>query len=292
MTENKIDFKTITLGEWLTYWFDTYKKPYLADTSNRNIEQMMRLHTPDWLKVKQLNTITVFDIDNALAVFPACRTRTYVRQTWHSAFEKAEKLGLIQRNVVTLSESVKYKKERGKALTIAEQNKFLNDIKGKRVEYLMQFYLHTGLRRAEATDLKWTDIDENANVIHVQGTKTECSNRDIPLTNDIKQILEAQRRQTENEKGTRFESKKPEYIFDYSPNYLSQLFKKLCPNHHLHDLRHTYVTRCAESGINISACQAFVGHSSPQMTLGIYTHVLDNFKRNEAEKFSLNPLST
>lgn len=98
-----------------------------------------------------------------------------------------------------------------------------------------------------------------------------------------------QRKQTDMEKGTRYQSKHLEKVFDFSPNYISQAFKKICPAHHLHDLRHTYITRCAECGISISVCQQVVGHSTPQMTMNVYTHVFDDFKRREMAKFTLTP---
>lgn len=289
MTHKKPNFKKITLGEWLALWYDTYKKPYLKPYSLRNIEQMIRIHTPDWLKALPLAKITLFDIDKALSQISLGRTYIYARQVWHSAFLKAEKLGIIEKNVLTLTDPVRYTKKRGKALTIVQQQEFIKALDGKRVKWLMLFYLYTGVRRAEATALEWADIDEAERLILIKGTKTADSYRHILLTDEVKAILDEQRKQIERERGTKYESKHPEKVFDYSPSYISQVFKKICPTHHLHDLRHTYITRCAECGINVNVCQQLVGHSTPQMTMGIYTHVFDDFKRREALKFTINP---
>ena len=49
------------------------------------------------------------------------------------------------------------------------------------------------------------------------------------------------------------------------------------------------VTRCAECGINVNVCQQLVGHSTANMTLNVYTHVMDNFKRKEALKYDVIP---
>ena len=287
--DTKVDFENATLGEWLTFWYDTYKKPKLKENSLRNIEQQIRLHTPEWLKNMQLKAIKVFHIDKALLSVSGQRTRKYAKQVWHNAFKKAQQLEIIEKNVVMLAEDVKYKKVKSKALTISEQKQFIERLEGKRVKWLMLFYLFTGVRRTEAATLTWSDINMEEGLILIRGTKTEDSYRNILLTEDIKSILEGQRNQIEDEKGTRYQSKNPEKVFDYSPSYISQAFKKLCPNHHLHDLRHTYVTRCCECGMNINVCQQLVGHSTPQMTLEIYTHIFDDFKRKEALKFSINP---
>ena len=153
----------------------------------------------------------------------------------------------------------------------------------------MLFYLYTGVRRTEALTLLWSDIDQSERLILIRGTKTDGSYRHILLTDEVEYILNEQKKQSEREIGSRYEAKDPEKVFNYSGSYVSQAFKKLCPKHRLHDLRHTYITRCAECGVNVNVCQQLVGHSSANMTMNVYTHVFDDFKRKEALKFSINP---
>ncbi len=281
--------KKTSFGEWLTFWFETYKKPVLAWRSLRNIEQVIRIHTPEWLKAIPVSKLTIFDIDRALSEKKINRTYIYIRQVWHAALFKACRAGLIDKNPVDLCERVRYNKKRSKALTIAEQRDFIERLEGKRIRWLMLFYLHTGVRRTEALTLEWRDVHEADSVILIRGTKTAESLRYILLTDDIKAILEGQRKQIEKEVGTKYESKNKELVFDYSPNYISQAFRKVCPEHHLHELRHTFITRCCESGINVNVCQQLVGHKSADMTVNVYTHVLDDFKKREAAKFTLFP---
>lgn len=276
----------MTFGEWLNLWFEVYKKPILQPNSIRNIDQMIRLHTPDWLKRLSLSYITPFDVDKALSVIPIGRTRSYVRQVWFSAFSKAYKLGYVPRNIMELADPVKYRKQSGKALTISEQRQFLKNIHGKRFEWLMLFYLYTGVRRNEALTLTWQDIDFEENLILIRGTKTLDSFRHIILTEPVRLILSEQRKQNQR---TKRNFKSEETVFPFSCEQVSRLFKSVCPAHHLHDLRHTYITRCAESGVNVNVCQQLVGHKTADMTLNVYTHVMDEFKRKEALKFSIFP---
>lgn len=286
-------YRDMTLGEWLSFWYATYKQPYLRPYSLRNIEQMIRLHTPAWLKEMRLADISVLDFDKALSELPNGRTRRYARQTWHAAFGKAARLGIVDRNVVELTDAVKYRKERGKALTVKERWDFLQAIKGTRLEWLMRFYLMTGVRRAEALALEWSDIDEQEGLILIRGTKTEGSYRTILLTDEIKQVLAEQRKQNAADRQRRgrgvFHVCSAERVFPFSAEYVSRAFKQFCPTHHLHDLRHTYITLCAESGVNVRVCQQLVGHSTAAMTLNVYTHVMDDYKRKEAAKFMLFP---
>lgn len=249
----------------------------------RNIEQQIRLHTPLWLKEKRLNDITLFDIDKALLPIPLGRTRKYTRQVWHSAFRKAQQLGILNNNVLTLTDDIRYKQQKSKALTVAEQKKFLEVLEGNRYKNVMLFYLHTGVRRAEALSLEWTDIDIERKLILIKGTKTDESYRHILLTDEVQNILEEQRKQNTSEgiTGNR--------VFPYGLAQISRQFKKFCPNHHLHDLRHTFITRCAECGVNVAVCQQLVGHSTADMTMNVYMHVMDEFKRKEALKFNIFP---
>lgn len=280
---NNIDYDNITLGEWLMLWYETYKQPNLKPYSLRNIEQQIRLHTPVWLKNKPIKEIRLFDIDRALAEIANGRTKVYTKQVWHNAFEKAQKLGIIENNVMLLVDKIKYKKKKSKALNQEEQALFIQKLENRRFKWIMLFYLHTGVRRAEALSLEWSDIDETCNLILIKGTKTEDSFRYIILTEEVRQILKEQLKQNKKEK---IQGNK---VFPYSNQQVSKNFKLVCPNHHLHDLRHTYITRCAECGVNPTVTQQLVGHSSIDMTMNVYTHVFDDFKRKEALKFTLTP---
>ena len=281
---DKAAFETITFGAWLIYWFETFKKPIIKPNSARNIEQMIRLHTPEELKEKRVAELTIFDIDKALAKIPVSRTYVYVRQVWHSALVKACRYGIIRQNPVDLCERVKYKKNKGKALTYEEQRELINRLEKSRYKWLILFYMYTGTRRNEAIALEWNDINRTEKLIQIKGTKTETSARNILLTDEVETILNGQKKQNE-ERGI-----KGRRVFPYSAQQASRHFKTLCPNHHLHELRHTFITRCAESGVNVNVCQQLVGHASADMTINVYTHVMDEFKRKEAAKFSLFPI--
>lgn len=51
-----------------------------------------------------------------------------------------------------------------------------------------------------------------------------------------------------------------------------------------HSLRHTYGTRCIESGMQPVVVQKLMGHTDIQVTLNTYTSVFDEFKAKEVEK--------
>lgn len=263
----------MTLKKWLTVWYDTFKVPKLSDNSLRNIESTVRLHIPNTLKYKELSDITSFDVELLLSSIGGCRTAVYVRQILYDAFSHAYKYGFVSKNVMLCVSKVRYKKSASCSLTIQEQEDFLSSVEDSKYEKLFKFYLYTGCRCSEALTLKRGDIDFVAKTILIRGTKNYSSYRTIPLTPILESLM-------------------LEYvdvpmitpIFPYSREIVSRTFKRFCPNHHLHDLRHTFITRCAEQGVNISVCQQIVGHSTSSLTLDIYTHVVDEFKRREFNK--------
>ena len=282
-----------TLCEWLEEWFEVYKKPNLSANSLRNIGQVLRLYIPDELKGRKLTDISAHDVEKLLAAIPYPRSRVYARQVLFSAFDKAFKLDFVSRNIMLAVERVRYRKQHGKSLTMEEQRFFMERLETSRYKWLMLFYMLTGVRRTEALTLEWQDINPEERLIHIKGTKTEGSDREILLTEEVAEVLEGQRKQNDREKEARKRGRyhwAPESIvFPFAAQQVSREFKKLCPNHHLHELRHTYITRCAESGVNITVCQQLVGHATADMTLNVYTHVMDEFKRKEAAKFRLFP---
>ena len=67
---------------------------------------------------------------------------------------------------------------------------------------------------------------------------------------------------------------------------LTKDFKKIVPNHKLHDLRHTFATRCIENGIPMKVVQQWLGHSDYQTTANIYTDILSDFELKQIYKMN------
>lgn len=247
----------MTMIEWLCEWLDIYKTPYLTRGSVERLEGIIRLHVPAWLKVRELENIRALDVDRAVSACKAPRTRKYLYFTLRNALRKAYCVDLIQTDITTKMESVRYRAKTGRALTVTEQARFLEKAKDSKYINLFKFYLLTGVRRSEALNLQWSDIDLELRQIHIKGTKTESSDRIVYILPELADALEEQRKAT----GT------GALVFPYDKTNVSHAFHRLCPDHHLHDLRHTFVTRCAESGININVAQQLAGHSDISTTV-------------------------
>ena len=259
-------------GTWLNDWINTYKKPYIK--SYDKIRLNVRLHIPESIKKTEIERLTGLEIQKALNAVKHSRTRLDIYNIYHGSLTLAYKLGFIQKNVAELLIKPKHQRQVGSALTKEELNDFLQAIQKTRYKYFYTFCLYTGCRRSEALSLKWEDVNFSAKTIHIHGTKTATSDKVIPLFPDCEKLLQSL-------------PKKDKKIFHHYPNRVTRDFKKYCPTHKLHDLRHTFATRCLECGINIKVVQKWLGHSRLDTTASIYTHVQEDFVQREAEKFSL-----
>ena len=68
-------------------------------------------------------------------------------------------------------------------------------------------------------------------------------------------------------------------------NTVATRMKRLFSNHHPHELRHTFITRCKECGVQSEVVSIWAGHSlSGTITTTVYTHYSDEFQLKEAEK--------
>jgi integrase len=155
----------------------------------------------------------------------------------------------------------------------------------------IQFLAHTGLRRSEAMDLKWTDIDDSGGFIHVRQSKNGKS-RMVPLE---KPALEA----------IRFMSRSHLHVFSkpeggqYNRRYLLKPLKraakvaKLNKRIDLHTLRHSYGSNKIRQGWGLKKVSMILGHSDITITSKVYTHLLDgDLKVRDDFTFDFNTSST
>ncbi|MGL4742678.1 MAG: tyrosine-type recombinase/integrase [Sarcina sp.] len=202
--------------------------------------------------------------------------------------------------------------------SLDEQFRFIAAIKGHDLETLYLTALNTGLRQGELFALQWSDLDFESNLITVnksvkgithvsnkgresseviiQTTKTEKSNRYVPMPQFLKNkllehkiIIEEQKKNMSNlytDLDLVFPNKFGKYL---NPSNVRKRFKKILNQNNLkdikfHDLRHTFATRLFEVGEEPKVIQELLGHSNISLTLDTYTHVLDKLKVKAVSK--------
>lgn len=204
--------------------------------------------------------------------------------------------------------------EKVRAFTVDEQNRlFLALTKYKapknRNDYHLQLLiaLYTGMRMGEINGLKKSDIDFKNNVIHIRrtvtrgidydtiisnSTKTDAGVRDIPLNPYAKKfLLEAVKNAKPNKNNLLFSdinSGRP-----ISTSQVNSAFKRICEKAnieieggvHQHMLRHTFATRCIESGVPAEVLQKWLGHTDISTTVNTYCDVFSKMHDSAIEQF-------
>lgn len=205
-----------------------------------------------------------------------------------------------------------------KALSQEDQQAFFRCSAGTFYDNLFRVAVSTGLRPGELFALKEENIDWDNKVIHVEKTllyqklegdtgktfhegdpKTKTSRRTIPMN---KYCEDALRQQLILHNIAINSSPKPketltDYIFctRYGTPMCAQIYsdaiKRIvteinCTRDPLdamevfsgHCFRHTFATRCFEAGVAPKTVQAYLGHASLNMTMDLYTSVMERKK--------------
>lgn len=264
------------VGDWIEYWLRVYKKPRLKKNSYGPLEVAFRLHITSEFKAMKLKKVKLEDAEEMLSEVCTGRLREDVFSVLKNSFRKAAELKLIKVDPFVKLKGYKNKRDKGRALTDNEILYFLKNIEFHKMEELFLFYLYTGVRKCEALNVRWVDVDFNTNFIHIRGTKTDNSDRLVPIISELREILFYMKRQGE-------------YLFPFKPDNVYRNFKKIFPNHRLHDLRHTFATKAIQSGISLPVLSKVLGHGDINVTM-IYAHVMSNHEQIETQKFSLKPL--
>ena len=198
-----------------------------------------------------------------------------------------------------------------RALTFEEErlfteyllNKDISECKYKNV-YLIQMFM--GLRVSEVLALTMHDVDLKAKRIYVkrtlskdetghtimgQTTKTYAGQRAVPipdfLMDNIMEQMQIADNQLNNDDKLLFKPDDRQYTERENVNTeLKRLLKRHFDINDIttHSLRHTFGTRCIESGMQPIVVQKLMGHTDITVTLNTYTSVFDEFKQKEIDK--------
>lgn len=153
--------------------------------------------------------------------------------------------------------------------------------------------LNTGLRIGEVCALRWEDIDTTTGTLHVCHTieriytitentkhtellistpKTPNSLREIPLSQNLLRLIKPFRKVVNPQFYVLTNSPKPTEPRTYR-NYYRHLLNSLnIPFIKFHGLRHSFATRCIESGCDSKTVSILLGHANISTTLNLYVH--------------------
>lgn len=236
---------------------------------------------------KPLLDYTSAEIEEFLYSIPETRKRQIMQGFLNNIFKRAVNKSIVKENPCSNIEKMKHTQEEGTALSFSEQETFFRTVfETEKISHTHKMYLLfvylTGCRRDEARFITVNNVDQNQKVLHIFGTKTNGSDRYIPLFPLVEKVL-----QSVIPTDGRY--------FPIGNASADQAFRKCFETHVLHDLRHTFGTiQICCNKIDVKTVSLWMGHSQIHTTLDRYTHPeqldLPNFLRGdltEDEKVSI-----
>ena len=255
---------------------------------------------------KQLDKLTEDDIiaffKTQLDYSQSCINKMY--QLLGAVLNKATHRKIIEDNPIKEIKCPKSNKKTipVRALTVDEQKKLLNVLKNEDIRYsdIMLLSMFTGMRVGECCALMVEDINLDDRTINVNKTvargkygknvfnetKTSAGTRTLFVNDDVADFLRTIIGRKKS--GLLFMSSNHNLVTTNQVNYsysaalksFGIVDKTVYGRVDLHSLRHTYATRCIESGMPAKVLQKILGHTDINITLNTYCSVFEKF-RNE-----------
>lgn len=268
--------KQVLFTDYMFQWLESTKKPYTKENTYKTYLQVFNVNIAPAFAKKKINEITPFDLQNFINGYIKAekyRTAQKACQLLKAVFDFAVADELVNRSPMAKIKTCTYEKETGIGLTRLEEKKILDAFYSNTDNLYYQafvFIMYTGLRRSELAsatkDKKWITVT----CAKIRKGRKE-KKRKIPISPMLKKVI------------GKIELEK---IKKLNLTVLSHEFKRLMPEHHLHELRHTFITRCQECGIPREFVSVWAGHAADQsITTKVYTH-LEQYEDKQVEEIS------
>jgi integrase len=212
----------------------------------------------------------------------APKSKGHTKAVFHRLFECAMRWRYleIQRNPMSLIElHGSSKRTRKIVLVTTEQYQKLLPLLPQHCRVMVTLAMCLGLRVSEILGLRWEDVDLDGATLqvrrsvvngHVEDTKTEASEDELPLHPDLVGVLRQWREAELPVNGWLFgniDTGKPYHADTMRQRHLNKAAAKIgLPKLGWHAFRHTYRARLSELGLPLEVQQKLMRHASIDMT--------------------------
>lgn len=308
----------ITVKEWMETWQELYLKDKSESTIAGYEKQIKSYIIPQFgdMLLQELTTLEIQKWVNGLYDCSPVSKKPMKPKTVRNIFlnlqaacHKAVVLELLKKspceNVVLRSCDSRVVNP----YNTDEVNKFVEALKGTKLEIPMLIDLSLGLRRGELLALQWNDIDFEKNKVHIRHNlvldknrqlivkkpKSKSGDRVISLSPKLTAILkQAKVKYLENKlrHGNDYEDNNLVVCHQdgtpYNPDSFSSMFRRFIKKNNLrqirlHDIRHTNCTQLLMNGVDMKTMQERLGHSDYSITANTYSHVLSEVDKHASE---------
>lgn len=272
--------------------------------TRESYRRMLDTHIIPVLGAMQLLAISPPDVARVITAVRAKglsdRTVQYAYVLTRHILQVAADWGLIPANPATRIKRPRVERKQRRLWTVDQAAAFVRHCtKGSGPwDHLFLVAILSGLRLGELLGLQWSDVDLERGILRVERSLVELKPGDFRIQAprsraSIRTValpapaLAALRRHREAADGA-FVFRRRDSGEPPTRSSLRSAFRATCrragvPYITIHGLRHQHVSLLAHAGVPVKVAQERVGHSTPVLTLSIYTHVLGDADRRSAE---------
>lgn len=294
---------SVTLERWLELWMDRDIEQRRADTTVGGYRNIIRKHLVPALGAVHLSCLTPALIDSYYQWLSEERSLSpnTIRKhhiLLHTALDAAFRQGAIAANPVQRATPPRPVCTAVHYYTPAQLSRLLDEVEDLPLELPVKLACCLGLRRGELLGLRWRDVDLQAGLLTIRRARTTVGARVVekePKTADslrtlsirtLDDLLDLLRRLRGERQRNRLPCGPDDFLVlnrqgqPWHPNTLSTALsafaaERQLPPITLHGLRHTFASVANIARIPMYQISRAMGHSSPNVTQRIYTHLFD-----------------
>lgn len=274
-----------TVAEYLNQWIDArLALGKIAETTAASYRLALAgfIDAHGSVKLQSVTSKLIQDYYIARLREVAASTLRHMHTVLKTAFSCAVKSGAIARDPMANVEPPKARKTESVALNEAQLAACLEAVRDATYGPVVRFALASGFRRGEIAGLRWKNVDLDAKTATVQTVRTIAGNKEVekePKTDGSARTISlpasivAELRQLQGNPN--------DYVFgELSLHGMSAMAKRLgakigVDGLSFHSFRHTHATHLLRAKAPTKAVSRRLGHSSVQITLQVYAHVIE-----------------
>lgn len=293
---------TVTIGEWVVEFLETYKKPQLRNSSFIRLKQTAKKLTPIiHIPIDQLTGTDAQKLYNSYSDVLSTSSISKIHKLLFAAYKKAVALRMVQYNPMQAVEPVKVKYKEISVFSFGELIRIFRVLRSNKYysKYYMVFYLLLvlGCRSGELLAIRWERINFVSREININNAKsgtgqdfhepkTQAGIRSIPIVYD-KCFARLKSMQHEGNiihvSGFLFHTASGKAL---SYGNLRRAWLKICEesgideSKTMHVFRHTFATAALAKGIPILEVARILGHADATVTLKMYGHAIPGYNKH------------
>ena len=294
---------SVTLAQWLDIWMAKDIEPCRADTTINGYDGIIHNHIRPALGRVRLSDLTPQLIEGYyqwLADEKGLSANTIRKHhvLLHTALKSAFRQGVIPSNPIQRVTPPRATAVEVAYYTPARLGQLLRAVKGDPLEVPVWLACFLGLRRSEILGLRWRDVDLSSGQLSVRWVRTTVGYRVVekaPKTSDSCRTLsiaalEDLLKLLQEIQARRLREGMPCWPDNFlvldglgqplHPNLMSTALASFIRRRGLapitfHGLRHTFASMANSARVPMYQISRAMGHSSPNTTQRIYTHLFD-----------------